>query len=585
MKLLRPIVLVLLCILSLILAGCGDGDPKTATTTVNQNITVGEVKPNTNAVTVQLPSAPISNEPLVRESAPPAPTSNEPLATTKTEQEINKFLSRTNSPAIGISIATADQIKDTFKNKNFLLPEFGLCILGIEQNSPAQKAKLKELDFITSVNSKPVKKQEDLASQLTIGKESELTVYRVVYPRNGKPKWQKANIKIRPVPLHDIYLNALSKEMDEFTEVSTYRHPHSPKRPSSKSEIFAYITVEESVPTLNLQIQYVANDWLFMHKFLIKTDNGTFELAVHKRHSDNSAGSIWEWCRTIVGNKEKEVLEAVIKSNKVTLRHEGTTYYKDRELTQDEIQRLRTVMLSYEIMKSRATANGKTPATFTQNSTDPESRPPDSFGSGFYVTSNGYLLTNQHVVNGARKVFIYSGSKKLPARVVKTDAANDLALLKVSGTFAALPVSSSRGVKLGQTASTVGFPNPDLQGKSPKLTKGEISSLSGASDDPKYFQISVPLQPGNSGGPLVDAYGNVIGVVTAKLSAGAALAKTGNLPENVNYAVKGTFVMGFLESVPEVAEEMLDPKPRRSREFTEVVSEAEKASVMILVYE
>jgi S1-C subfamily serine protease len=210
---------------------------------------------------------------------------------------------------------------------------------------------------------------------------------------------------------------------------------------------------------------------------------------------------------------------------------------------------------------------------------------PDAFGSGFYVTSNGYLLTNQHVVDEASQVFIYSGSQRLPAKVIKTDAANDLALLKVTGAFSSLPVSSSRRVKLGQTVFTVGFPNPDLQGKSPKLTKGEISSLSGALDDPKYFQISVPVQPGNSGGPLVDAYGNVIGVITAKLRASTALAKTGNLPENVNYAVKGTFVMGFLESVPEVAAEMLDPKPRRSREFTEVVNEAEKASVMILVYE
>ena len=158
-------------------------------------------------------------------------------------------------------------------------------------------------------------------------------------------------------------------------------------------------------------------------------------------------------------------------------------------------------------------------------------------------------------------------------------------MLKVLGNFAAIPVSSSRRVKLGQTVSTVGFPNPNLQGKSPKLTKGEISSLSGASDDPKYFQISVPVQPGNSGGPLVDEYGNVVGIVTAKLRTKAALNTAGALPENVNYAVKGTFVMGFLESVPEVAQEMLDPKPRRSREFTDVVSEAEKASVMILVYE
>ena len=242
-----------------------------------------------------------------------------------------------------------------------------------------------------------------------------------------------------------------------------------------------------------------------------------------------------------------------------------------------EAQRLSTAF------KPRKETPNKAGETTTRPGT--ASSQPDSFGSGFHVTSNGYLLTNQHVVNGARKVFVYSGSQRLPAQVVKTDAANDLALLKVSGTFAALPVSSSRRVKLGQTVSTVGFPNPNLQGKSPKLTKGEISSLSGASDDPKYFQISVPVQPGNSGGPLVDGYGNVVGVVTAKLSTKAALATAGTLPENVNYAVKGTFVMGFLESVPEVAEEMLDPNPRRSREFTDVVSEAEKASVMILVYE
>ena len=238
--------------------------------------------------------------------------------------------------------------------------------------------------------------------------------------------------------------------------------------------------------------------------------------------------------------------------------------------------------LAADFKQQKETSSSKTIIKEFENF---ENSNPDAFGSGFYVSSNGYLLTNQHVVNGARKVFVYSGSQRLPAQVVKTDAANDLALLKVSGTFAALPVSSSRRVKLGQTVSTVGFPNPDLQGKSPKLTKGEISSLSGASDDPKYFQISVPVQPGNSGGPLVDGYGNVVGVVTAKLSTKAALATAGTLPENVNYAVKGTFVMGFLESVPEVAQEMLDPNPRRSREFTDVVSEAEKSSVMILVYE
>ena len=68
----------------------------------------------------------------------------------------------------------------------------------------------------------------------------------------------------------------------------------------------------------------------------------------------------------------------------------------------------------------------------------------------------------------------------------------------------------------------MGFPNIGLLGFAPKLAKGEIASLSGASDDPRYFQISVPVQPGNSGGALVDERGNVVGVVSAKLSAGAA---------------------------------------------------------------
>ena len=98
-------------------------------------------------------------------------------------------------------------------------------------------------------------------------------------------------------------------------------------------------------------------------------------------------------------------------------------------------------------------------------------------------------------------------------------------------------------MKLGNTVATVGFPNIGLQGFAPKLAKGEIASLSGASDDARYFQISVPVQPGNSGGALVDGRGNVVGVVSAKLSARATLAANGTLPENVNYAVKSSYLL------------------------------------------
>ena len=171
----------------------------------------------------------------------------------------------------------------------------------------------------------------------------------------------------------------------------------------------------------------------------------------------------------------------------------------------------------------------------------------------------------------------------ISAKVVKVDAANDLALLKAEGKFSALPVAASRAVKLGGTVATVGFPNIGLQGFAPKLAKGEIASLSGAGDDARYFQISVPVQPGNSGGALVDERGNVVGVVAAKLSARAALASSGALPENVNYAVKSSYLLGFLESVPEVSAKLKAPESKE-RKFEEVVKSVEQTAVLMLMY-
>jgi len=134
----------------------------------------------------------------------------------------------------------------------------------------------------------------------------------------------------------------------------------------------------------------------------------------------------------------------------------------------------------------------------------------------------------------------------------------------------------------------VGFPNIGLQGFAPKLAKGEIASLSGAGDDARYFQISVPVQPGNSGGALVDERGNVVGVVSAKVLADghharAALAASGSLPENVNYAVKSSYLLSFLESVPEVSAKLRAPETKE-RKFEEVVKDAEQAAALVLVY-
>jgi S1-C subfamily serine protease len=200
-----------------------------------------------------------------------------------------------------------------------------------------------------------------------------------------------------------------------------------------------------------------------------------------------------------------------------------------------------------------------------------------------FITDDGYLISNDHVVKGAAKVRLLTGAGLIDAAVVKVDAANDLALLKAMGKFTPLPVAASRGVKLGGTVVTVGFPNIGLQGFSPKLAKGEIASLSGAADDARYFQISVPVQPGNSGGALVDERGNVVGVVSDKLDASVALAASGSLPENVNYGVKSGFLLSFLESVPTVSAKLKEPITA-DRKFEDVVKSAQDAAVLVLVY-
>ena len=221
------------------------------------------------------------------------------------------------------------------------------------------------------------------------------------------------------------------------------------------------------------------------------------------------------------------------------------------------------------------------PSSSSDNSATPTN--PSFSGTGFFITDDGYLISNYHVVKDATKVRLLTSAGLIDAKVVQFDAANDLALLKADGRFAPLSIVASRTVNLGNTVATIGFPNIGMQGFSPKLAKGEIASLSGAADDPRYFQISVPVQPGNSGGALVDERGNVIGIVSAKLDAGAALAASGALPENVNYAVKSSFLLSFLESVPEVSAKLKSPVAA-DRKFEDVVKSAQAAAVLVLVY-
>jgi S1-C subfamily serine protease len=181
------------------------------------------------------------------------------------------------------------------------------------------------------------------------------------------------------------------------------------------------------------------------------------------------------------------------------------------------------------------------------------SNSPTASGTGFFISPDGYLLTNYHLVSGAHKIVVRAGDTEKPAKVVRIDAGNDLAVLKIDGNFGAIPLGDTRDVAVGESVMTIGYPNVQVQGSAAKFTKGEVSSLTGFQDDARLFQISVPIQPGNSGGPLVDDRGNAVGITNAQLSALKMIATSGSVPQNVNYAVKISYAQLLLDSIPEIA--------------------------------
>jgi S1-C subfamily serine protease len=169
-------------------------------------------------------------------------------------------------------------------------------------------------------------------------------------------------------------------------------------------------------------------------------------------------------------------------------------------------------------------------------------------GTGWPV-GHGYILTNNHVVGGSSHITLtLANGRTLQAHLVTADRVNDLALLSVDDASQlppSLPLAHGPA-RIGSQVFTIGYPHVDVMGHTPKLTSGIISAEAGAGDDKRLYQISVPVQGGNSGGPLINMHGEVVGVVTAKLNAMAMLRRSGDLPENVNYAIKSRMVTAFL---------------------------------------
>lgn len=204
----------------------------------------------------------------------------------------------------------------------------------------------------------------------------------------------------------------------------------------------------------------------------------------------------------------------------------------------------------------------------------------DSFGSGFFITDDGYLVTNYHVIKGSKKMAVLMDSGRVEAKIIYADPETDLALLKVEGQKVKPFKFGSRRTELLSTPIwTIGFPRVQYQGFDPKVTDGSISGEKGLMGDVRLYQISASIQPGNSGGPVFNKHGCVVGVVVSKLN----LADQ----QNVNYAIKKSYLLAFLDSFPECAKGIVecDDCKAGTASIEETVASVRNSCVLLLNYQ
>jgi S1-C subfamily serine protease len=190
-----------------------------------------------------------------------------------------------------------------------------------------------------------------------------------------------------------------------------------------------------------------------------------------------------------------------------------------------------------------------------------------SSGSGFVIDKLGNVLTNNHVVSNCSGISVLHNSNKYEATLVSADDRLDLALLRTKTLPSSVPIRREPPTT-GQIVYAAGFPLTDLLSKDMNFTPGMISATSGIGGDVTRLQITAPIQPGNSGGPLLDESGGVAGVVVSKLDAVAVARVTGDIPQNINFAIKSDVIRIFLDS-NRIKYESVSGVPKSATELAE----------------
>ncbi len=197
-------------------------------------------------------------------------------------------------------------------------------------------------------------------------------------------------------------------------------------------------------------------------------------------------------------------------------------------------------------------------------------------GSGFYVDNDGHLVTNAHVVKGCSALRVMPDA--LEAQLVTQDKVNDLALLKVDVESNSAGVIRRGDPLRGEEIIVAGFPYRGELSSGIHITPGHISSLAGVKDDPNVIQITAAVQPGNSGGPLLDRSGNIAGVVVSKINSLYFAKKYNDIPQNISFAIRSRLLREFLDK-QNITYETAELQDRK--ETTQISKIAEAIAVVV----
>jgi S1-C subfamily serine protease len=285
-------------------------------------------------------------------------------------------------------------------------------------------------------------------------------------------------------------------------------------------------------------------------------------------------------------------------------------------LTKADMQEQQDAQESIAAIDRRLAAAPAVPALPPPSKPTPQRRAgPRSAGSGFFVTTEGDVLTNAHVVTSCRAVTMrerpntfdqFDEGPSVPQRglsdedlrkrygdtltLLRSDKKLDLAVLHAAHGAPAAAKFRSGPLRPGESVVAFGFPLPGLLSSEGNVSVGILSALSGIGDNPRELQISAAVQPGNSGGPLLDANGSVIGVVVAKLDAVKVARITGDIPQGVNFAVKASDAVAFLMQSHSIkpwdlpwGSDAVDP-PNASIDVAQVAAIARGFTVQVLCW-